>query len=88
MNLIEIKLKSGTHYKTDQTKDEEIFSRIDKISYDEFFHAYMLRNVPCILSSSHTESWPSRRDWIKEKNGGMVPDLTRNVRQRERSLGA
>ena len=59
-------------------EDTVMFPRLGNISYDEFFHDYMLANVPCVLDLKHTSSWPSRQDWVKKENGELVPDLTRN----------
>ena len=68
---------------TDLAKSHEeediIFPRISDISYQDFFHEYIQRNVPCVLDMSHTASWPSRRDWVKRENGELVPDLTRGI---------
>ena len=59
-------------------EDTLVFPRLGNISYDEFFSDYMRRNVPCVLDLRHTESWPSRQDWVKQENGELIPDLTRS----------
>ena len=68
---------------TDLAKSHEeediIFPRISDISYQDFFHEYIQRNVPCVLDLSHTASWPCRRDWVKKQNGELVPDLARGI---------
>ena len=56
------------------TKD---FLKIGKMDYEDFFEKYLLTNTPCLLSSAHTASWPSRRDWTRfdcEKRK-LEPDL-------------
>ena len=64
-----------------KSEEEEVilFPRIGDISYREFFQDYIQRNVPCVLDTRHTESWPSRSDWVKKQNGELVPDLTRGI---------
>lgn len=59
-----------------------LFPRLSNISYEEFFHNYMQRNVPCVLNQGHTASWPSRREWVTEENGELVPDLARKEMNR------
>ncbi|KAI4498866.1 hypothetical protein M0802_006041 [Mischocyttarus mexicanus] len=50
----------------------ENLSRIDikrvnnKLTYDEFFHNYLIKNVPCIVDSTITESWSSRQQWVSK----------------------
>jgi len=44
--------------------------KIDRISkpilYEEFFHKYLVRNVPCILTEWATDAWLSRADWTRD----------------------
>ncbi|GIY00346.1 2-oxoglutarate and iron-dependent oxygenase JMJD4 [Caerostris darwini] len=44
--------------------DIEKVAHISNISYECFFTNYMKANKPCILSSSFTENWKSRSEWI------------------------
>ncbi|GIY93508.1 2-oxoglutarate and iron-dependent oxygenase JMJD4 [Caerostris extrusa] len=44
--------------------DIEKVDHISNISYECFFTNYMKANKPCILSSSFTENWKSRSEWI------------------------
>ena len=62
---------------SEEEGEDALFLRLSNISYEEFFHNYMQKNVPCVLDQSNTASWPSRRDWVMEENGELVPDLTR-----------
>ena len=75
--------ESHQNRRNELSKSEEeediIFPRISDISYREFFQDYIQRNVPCVLDLSHTESWPSRSDWVKKQNGELVPDLARGI---------
>ncbi|XP_064410583.1 2-oxoglutarate and iron-dependent oxygenase JMJD4 isoform X2 [Latimeria chalumnae] len=37
-----------------------------EFGYSEFFRKYLLPNTPCVLASSFTEGWNSRRRWVTE----------------------
>ena len=93
MSVIEI---NGAETETDTNQNENnqdelaitegeadvLFPRLGNISYEEFFHNYMQKNVPCVLDQSNTASWLSRRDWVMEENGELVPDLARKEMNR------
>ena len=87
MSVIEINGATEMDNKINQNNRDELanseedtimFPRLGNISYDEFFSDYMLRNVPCVLDLRHTDSWPSRHDWVKKEDGELIPDLTRS----------
>jgi len=42
------------------------------LTYDDFFHDFLLPNKPCVLSPVVTENWRSRREWVKENK---TPDV-------------
>ena len=82
--MIEINGELNQNNKDELSKSnvDTIFPRIVNISYDEFFCDYMNRNVPCVMDSCYTASWPSRRDWVKKENGELIPDLARFIMRR------
>lgn len=50
------------------------FPRIsNSISYEEFFRQFLEKNRPCVLSSSFTEGWPARTDWVTPSS---TPDVS------------
>ncbi|XP_020279195.1 jmjC domain-containing protein 4 [Pseudomyrmex gracilis] len=39
--------------------------RIDlRVTYNDFFSEYMIRNKPCVINLEATENWPCRREWV------------------------
>lgn len=43
----------------------ESVRRVDhKLTYNEFFHTFLINNEPCIIDTAITESWPCRREWV------------------------
>ncbi|KAM8967186.1 2-oxoglutarate and iron-dependent oxygenase JMJD4 [Pelodytes ibericus] len=55
-------IPSRGHCAIDFIRDPESFS------YADFFHKYLLANLPCLLSAKFTESWGSRKEWVKPGN--------------------
>ena len=77
MKCIDISRKSFDEQPTMSELTVKDFSKIDKMDYQDFFSKYLLTNTPCLLSSNHTSSWPSKRDWVRfdcEKRK-LEPDL-------------
>ncbi|XP_035739722.1 2-oxoglutarate and iron-dependent oxygenase JMJD4-like isoform X1 [Vespa mandarinia] len=35
-----------------------------KLTYNEFFHTFLIDNEPCIIDTVITESWPCRQQWV------------------------
>lgn len=50
----------------------------ETFSYHEFFHKYMIGNVPCLFSSKFTGSWGSRRFWVTADNQPNWDHLLQN----------
>lgn len=67
-----------------RSKAYEIIESIDylsePVSYDEFFHQYLLPNKLCVLGTWATEGWRSRKDWVN-------PDGTPNLHFLKKEFG-
>ncbi|CAM1321982.1 JMJD4 (predicted) [Pycnogonum litorale] len=60
--------RQPSHFRV-TSHDELDIVRIEKaVTYEEFFVKYLLRNVPCILSSSFTDEWKCRQEWMDDNN--------------------
>lgn len=43
----------------------ESVRRVDhNLTYNEFFHKFLINNEPCIIDTAITESWPCRQQWV------------------------
>ncbi|XP_037778337.1 2-oxoglutarate and iron-dependent oxygenase JMJD4-like [Penaeus monodon] len=52
------------------------FPRISEpLSYDEFFREFLEKNRPCVFSSSFTQEWLAREDWVTPSNTPNVEFL-------------
>ncbi|XP_040208115.1 2-oxoglutarate and iron-dependent oxygenase JMJD4 isoform X2 [Rana temporaria] len=50
----------------------------ETFSYHEFFHKYMIGNVPCLFSSKFTRSWGIRKFWVSADNQPNWDHLLQN----------
>lgn len=52
------------------------FPRItEPLSYDEFFRGVLEKNRPCVFSSSFTQEWLAREEWVTPSNTPNVEFL-------------
>ncbi|KAM5157629.1 2-oxoglutarate and iron-dependent oxygenase JMJD4 isoform 1-T3 [Mantella aurantiaca] len=47
-------------------------------TYHQFFHKYMIGNVPCLFSAKFTETWGSRKFWVSAGNEPNWDHLLQN----------
>merc|ERR1719450_1587045 len=77
VKCIDISIQQEDQQPTTSQCSTKDFLKIDKMDYEDFFEKYLQTNTPCLLSSAHTASWPSRRDWTRFDcdKSKLEPDL-------------
>ncbi|XP_045625875.2 2-oxoglutarate and iron-dependent oxygenase JMJD4 isoform X2 [Procambarus clarkii] len=53
------------------------------IAYEEFFREFLEKNKPCVFSSSFTEEWRARTDWVTPSAGAHVQYLQEHFGEAE-----
>lgn len=73
---------SSSELKCDSNLDEQKFSKIDvTASYENFFHNFMIKNKPCIITNV-AKNWPAYNNW-QNKNYPNIHYLIEKYRDLE-----
>eukprot|EP00095_Tigriopus_kingsejongensis_P007625 maker-scaffold995_size72343-snap-gene-0.20 protein:Tk07625 transcript:maker-scaffold995_size72343-snap-gene-0.20-mRNA-1 annotation:"jmjc domain-containing protein 4-like isoform 1" len=72
MPLIELQTSIVEEVSAAQCMDASFPTVDEPMSYDEFFHQFILPNRPCLIRNGSIDQWQSRKDWRTQSG---QPDL-------------
>ena len=46
--------------------------------YEDFYHNFLTRNLPCILSCGITDKWDACKDWVTSRGEPTLQDVCKH----------